>query len=136
MKKEEKYVIARFGNFLVLKKNMAGMDFITVRASSGFWHVCYREDSQMYGNILMMVRNKDFHKYLENWITSLYVMAQAMPDLEFYGDFLKAYHSMQGRMMPKDATEEEDKAALEEVRSIYEMEEGLSKGGGCAVENG
>ena len=125
--KEEKYVIARFGNFVVLKKNMAGMDFITVRASSGFWNVRYREDSQMYGNILMMVRNKDFHKYLENWITALYVMAHAMPDLKFYEDFMNAYHSMQGRIMPPKATEEEDKAALEEVRAMHEMKEELNQ---------
>ena len=136
MEKKEKNVLARVGNFVIVKESGNGMDWVSVKATSGFWTVRYREDSLMYGSLLMMAKDEVLRPYLENWVTSLYVMAQSVPDLEFYGDFLKAYHSMQGRMMPKDATEEEDKAALEEVRSIYEMEEGLSKGGGCAVENG
>ena len=88
--KKEKNVVARVGNFVIVKESGNGMDWVSVKAVSGFWTVRYREDNKMYGSLLMMAKHEDFRPYLENWITSLYVMANAVPDLDFYEDFLNA----------------------------------------------
>lgn len=125
MEKKEKNVVARVGNFVIVKESGNGMDWVSVKATSGFWTVRYREDSLMYGSLLMMAKDEVLRPYLENLVTSLYVMAQAVPDLEFYGDFLNAYQALQERRENAPATEEEDKAALEEVRVMEEMKEEL-----------
>lgn len=127
--KKEKNVIARVGNFVIVKESGNGMDWVSVKAISGFWTVRYREDNKMYGSLLMMAKHDDFRPYLENWITSLYVMANAVPDLDFYSDFLKAYQAMNDRMQEKH-TDEEDMKALEEVRTMEEMKEEIEKEGG------
>ncbi len=123
--KKEKNVVARVGNFVIVKESGNGMDWVSVKAVSGNWTVRYRGDSMMYGSLLMMAKDEALRPYLENWVTSLYVMAQSVPDLEFYGDFLKAYQALQERRENAPATEEEDKAALEEVRVMEEMKEEL-----------
>ena len=123
--KKGKNVVARVGNFVIVKESGNGMDWVSVKATSGFWTVRYREDSLMYGSLLMMAKDEVLRPYLENWVTSLYVMAQSVPDLEFYGDFLNAYQALQERRENAPATEEEDKAALEDVRVMEEMKEEL-----------
>lgn len=123
MEKKEKNVIARVGNFVIVKESGNGMDWVSVKAVSGNWTVRYREDSRMYGMLVMMSKNKALRPYLENWVTSLYLMAQSTPDLKFYEEFLHAYEGLQERSKLPDATEEEDKAALEEVRTMEEMKE-------------
>lgn len=125
MEKKEKNVIARVGNFVIVKESGNGMDWVSVKAVSGFWAVRYREDSRMYGMLVMMSKNKALQPYLENWVTSLYLMAQSTPDLKFYEEFMRAYQGMTERAKLPDATEEEDKAALEEVRVMEEMKEEL-----------
>lgn len=127
--KKEKNVIARVGNFVIVKKSGNGMDWVSVKAVSGFWTVRYREDNKMYGYLLMLAKHEDFRPYLENWITSLYVMANAVPDLGFYEDFMNAYKAMNDRMQEK-YTDEEDMKALEEVRTMEEMKEEIEKEGG------
>ena len=127
--KKEKNVIARVGNFVIVKKSGNGMDWVSVKAVSGFWTVRYREDNKMYGTFLMLAKHEDFRPYLENWITSLYVMANAFPDLDFYEDFMNAYKAMNDRMQEK-YTDEEDIKALEEVRTMEEMKEEIEKEGG------
>lgn len=127
--KKEKNVIARVGNFVIVKKSGNGMDWVSVKAVSGFWTVRYREDNKMYGYLLMLAKHEDFRPYLENWITSLYVMANAVPDLDFYEDFMNAYKAMNDRMQEK-YTDEEDMKALEEVRTMEEMKEEIEKEGG------
>ena len=129
MEKKEKNVVARVGNFVITKESGNGMDWLSVKAVSGFWTVRYREDNKMYGSLLMMAKHEDFRPYLENWITSLYVMANAVPDLDFYEDFMNAYKAMNDRMQEK-YTDEEDMKALEEVRTMEEMKEEIEKEGG------
>ena len=129
MEKKEKNVVARVGNFVIVKEVGNGMDWVSVKAVSGFWTVRYREDNKMYGYLLMLAKHEDFRPYLENWITSLYVMANAVPDLDFYEDFMNAYKAMNDRMQEK-YTDEEDMKALEEVRTMEEMKEEIEKEGG------
>ena len=124
--KKEKNVVARVGNFVIVKESGNGMDWVSVKAVSGFWTVRYREDNKMYGSLLMMAKHEDFRPYLENWITSLYVMANAVPDLDFYEDFLNAYQAMNDRIQNRH-TDEEDRKALSEARVMDEMQEEIEK---------
>lgn len=125
--KNEKNVIARVGNFVITKESGNGMDWVSVKAVSGFWTVRYREDSRMYGMLVMMSKNKALEKYLENWVTALYTMAQSTPDLKFYEEFMHAYQGLTERAKLPEATEEEDKEALEEVKMEQEMKEETPK---------
>lgn len=116
----EKNVILRLGNFVVSKETGNGMDWVSVKASSGFWTVRYREDSSMYGTLMMLVDNESLHPYLDGWIHALYAMAATTPDLDFYQAFYEAYAAMNARR-EEVYTEEEHKAALEEDKALYEM---------------
>ena len=126
MEKKEKNVIARVGNFVIVKESGNGMGWVSVKATSGFWTVRYREDNAMYGVLLMLVETEEYRNYLEAFVKSVYVLASCTPDLDFLGDFYNAYVSMQERRK-KEASEDEDKAALEEVRALYEMKEEAEK---------
>ena len=122
MEKKEKNVIARVGNFVIVKESGNSMGWVSVKATSGFWTVRYREDNAMYGVLLMLVETEEYRDYLEAFVKAVYVLASCTPDLDFLGDFYNAYISMQERRK-KEATEDEDKAALEEVRVMEEMKE-------------
>lgn len=123
MEKKEKNMLARVGNFVITHESGNGMDWVSVKAVSGFWTVRYREDNRMYGMLVMMSKNKALEKYLENWVTTLYVMAQATPDLKFYEEFMHAYKGLLERAKLPEPSDEEDKAALEELRVMEEMKE-------------
>ena len=56
-------------------------------------------------------------------MTTLYVMAQATPDLKFYEEFMHAYKGLLERAKLPEPSDEEDKAALEELRVMEEMKE-------------
>lgn len=125
MEKKEKNVVAKVGNFVIAKESGNGLDWMSVKAVSGFWTVRYREDNSIYGMILMLARNKDYGAYLEAFVNTVYVLSNCTPDLEFLEEFHKAYHGMMERRRAVPATEEEDKAALDEVKAMYEMQEEL-----------
>ena len=42
-----KKTIARVGNFIVTKENGNGMDWVSIKAVSGFWTMRFRQDNMM-----------------------------------------------------------------------------------------
>ena len=43
-----KKTIARVGNFIVTKENGNGMDWVSIKAVSGFWTMRFRQDNMMF----------------------------------------------------------------------------------------
>lgn len=123
-----KKVIARVGNFVVTKENGNGMDWVSIKAVSGFWTLRFREDNPMYHTVVMLCENDDLHAYLEGWINSVYVLGNTTPDLEFFKAFYNAFDSMNNRREKEQLPEEENKEILKEMKTLEEMKEELKKG--------
>ena len=123
-----KKIIARVGNFIVTKENGNGMDWVSIKAVSGFWTFRFREDNQMYHTVVILCENDNLHTYLEGWINSVYVLGNTTPDLEFFEVFYNAFDSMNNRKKNKPVPEEEDKEILKEMKALEEMKEDLKKG--------
>lgn len=123
----EKKVIARMGNFIVTKESGNGMEWVSVKASSGFWTVRFREDNQMYHTVLTLCENEDLHAYLEGWINYVYVSSNATPDLEFFEQFYNAYDAMNKRRQAEPLSDKEDAEILEDVKAMEEMKEEIKK---------
>lgn len=128
MSMNNKKIIARVGNFIVTKENGNGMDWVSIKAVSGFWTFRFREDNQMYHTVVMLCENDNLHTYLEGWINSVYVLGNTTPDLEFFEAFYNAFDSMNNRKKNKPVPEEEDKEILKEMKALEEMKEDLKKG--------
>lgn len=128
MSMNNKKIIARVGNFIVTKENGNGMDWVSIKAVSGFWTFRFREDNQMYHTVVMLCENDNLHAYLEGWINSVYVLGNTTPDLEFFEAFYNAFDSMNNRKKNKPVPEEEDKEILKEMKALEEMKEDLKKG--------
>lgn len=128
MSMNNKKIIARVGNFIVTKENGNGMDWVSIKAVSGFWTLRFREDNQMYHTVVMLCENDNLHAYLEGWINSVYVLGNTTPDLEFFEAFYNAFDSMNNRKKNKPVPEEEDKEILKEMKALEEMKEELKKG--------
>ena len=123
-----KKIIARVGNFIVTRENGNGMDWVSIKAVSGFWTLRFREDNQMYHTVVMLCENDNLHTYLEGWINSVYVLGNTTPDLEFFEAFYNAFDSMNNRKKNKPVPEEEDKEILKEMKALEEMKEDIKKG--------
>lgn len=123
-----KKIIARVGNFIVTRENGNGMDWVSIKAVSGFWTLRFREDNQMYHTVVMLCENDNLHAYLEGWINSVYVLGNTTPDLEFFEAFYNAFDSMNNRRGKEPLPEEEDKEILKEMKALEEMKEELKKG--------
>lgn len=128
MSMNNKKIIARVGNFIVTRENGNGMDWVSIKAVSGFWTLRFREDNQMYHTVVMLCENDNLHAYLEGWINSVYVLGNTTPDLEFFEAFYNAFDSMNNRRGKEPLPEEEDKEILKEMKALEEMKEELKKG--------
>lgn len=128
MSMNNKKIIARVGNFIVTRENGNGMDWVSIKAVSGFWTLRFREDNQMYHTVVMLCENDNLHTYLEGWINSVYVLGNTTPDLEFFEAFYNAFDSMNNRKKNKPVPEEEDKEILKEMKALEEMKEDIKKG--------
>lgn len=128
MSMNNKKIIARVGNFIVTRENGNGMDWVSIKAVSGFWTLRFREDNQMYHTVVMLCENDNLHTYLEGWINSVYVLGNTTPDLEFFEAFYNAFDSMNNRKKNKPVPEEEDKEILKEMKALEEMKEEFKKG--------
>ena len=123
----EKKAIARVGNFIVTKESGNGMEWVSVKASSGFWTMRFREDNPMYHMILMLCENENLHPYLEGWINSVYVLSNTTPDLEFFEEFYNAYDAMNKRRHAEPLSDKEDAEILGDVKAMEEIKEHAKK---------
>ena len=109
----EKRVIARVGNFIVTKENGNGMDWVSIKAVSGFWTMRFRQDNMMFRMVNEMAGDENLHAYLESWVKMCY---------------LKSYSDWSERQAKSEEvlSDEEDAKILEEERRKWEMKEELS----------
>lgn len=125
---DNKNIIARVGNFIVTKESGNGMDWISVKASSGFWTMRFRQDNMMFRMVDGMAGDENLHAYLESWVKMCYLMSNCMPDLDFMEEFYKSYTGWCDRQTKQEEvlSDEEDAKILEEERRKWEMKNELS----------
>lgn len=123
-----KKTIARVGNFIVTKENGNGMDWVSIKAVSGFWTMRFRQDNMMFRMVNEMAGDENLHAYLESWVKMCYLMSNCMPDLDFMEEFYKSYSDWSERQAKSEEvlSDEEDAKILEEERRKWEMKNELS----------
>ena len=113
----KKNIIARIGNFEITKDCGPEHDYLRIKSVSGHWGVTYRDDNEMYGKIMAMVRDKEYAQTLEHTIVCLYHCTTILVDEQFAVDFMIALEAMRDRMVAATTvpTEEENAEAVKEA---------------------
>lgn len=120
---KKKNVIARVGNFEIHKESGPDHDYLRIKAVDGHWAIMYRDDNEMYGKILAMVKDKSYADTLEHTIVFLYHFTNMTVDVEFVNDFCAISAAMQerkGKSKP-EPTEQEEADAIAEVEMMEEI---------------
>lgn len=125
---KKKNVIARVGNFEITKDSGAEHDYIRIKAIGGNWGLTYRDDNEMYGKLLAMVRDKEYADTLEHTVVFLYTFTNMMVDVELVNDFCAITAAMQQRRADAQPipTEQEEAEAIAEVQMMEEMKKTLT----------
>lgn len=125
---KKKNVIARVGNFEITKESGPEHDYIRIKAVSGNWGLMYRDDNEMYGKILAMIKDEQYAETLEATAYFLYQFTNTMIDKEFATDFAAVWLTMLERKDKKKPkpTEQEEADAIAEVEMMEEIKKTLS----------
>ncbi len=123
----KKNIIARVGNFEITKDGGSEHDYLRIKSVSGHWGVTYRDDNEMYGKIMAMVRNEEYHETLQMTVLYIYYASSTLIDSEFAKDYFTALEAMRDRMaeIKPNPTEEENNAAIDEVAIMEEAKKVL-----------
>lgn len=126
----KKNVIARVGNFEITKEESPYYNYLRIKSISGDWGVTYRDDNEMYGKIMTMVRDKEYAKTLEMHVIHLFYTTTMLIDQQFAMDFLVALEGMRDRMAKAagEPTEAEEDEAIKEAEVMEDMKEMLEDG--------
>ena len=126
----KKNIIARAGNFEITKDGGSEHDYLRIKSVSGHWGVTYRDDNEMYGKIMAMVRDKEYAQTLEYTIVYLYHTTTILIDAEFANDYFSALERMCNRMAAAAPvpTEAEEAEAIKEAEVMKEAREILGDG--------
>lgn len=128
----KKNIIARVGNFEITKDGGSEHDYLRIKSVSGHWGVTYRDDNEMYGKIMAMVRDKEQAKHLELYVLHIYYTTNIVIDEQFGLDFMIALEAMRDRMAkaqgePTEAEEAEaikEAEVIEDVKNLFRNDEG------------
>ena len=125
----KKNIIARVGNFEITKEESPYFSYLRIKSVSGHWGVTYRDDNEMYGKIMAMVRDKEYAKSLELYILHIFYTTNIVIDEQFALDFMVALEAMHGRMAKAqgEPTEEEEAEAIKEAEVMEDMREILNE---------
>lgn len=126
---KKKNIIARVGNFEILKESGAEHDYLRIKAVNGHWGLSYRDDNEMYGKILAMVKDETYADTLEHTIVFLYHFTNMTVDVEFVNDFCAISAAMQERKdkSKPEPTEQEDDDAIAEVEIMEEIKKNITE---------
>ena len=124
----KKNIIARVGNFEITKDVGSEHDYLRIKSVSGHWGVTYRDDNEMYGKIMAMVRDPDYAKALELYVLHIYHTTSIVIDEQFALDFMVALEAMRDRMAKAqgEPTEEEEAEAIKEAEVMEDVRELLN----------
>lgn len=120
----KKNVIARVGNFEITKDGGSEHEYLRIKTVSGDWGVMYRDDSEMYGKLMTMIRDKEYEKTLELHVLHLFYTTTILIDQQFALDFVVALEALRDRMAKaaKEPTEEEETEAIKEAEVMEDMQ--------------
>lgn len=124
---KKKNIIARVGNFEIHKESGPEHDYLRIKAVNGHWGISYRDDNEMYGKMLAIVKDKSYADTLEHTIVFLYHFTNMTVDVEFVNDFCAISAAMQerkGKSKP-EPTEQEEADAITEVEMMEEIKNDL-----------
>lgn len=123
-------MIARVGNFEITKDGGSEYQYLRIKTISGDWGVTYRDDNEMYGKIMTMVRDKEYAKTLELHVIHLFYTTTMLIDQQFAMDFLVALEAMRDRMAKAqgEPTEAEEAEAIKEAEVMEDMKNMLEDG--------
>ncbi len=123
----ERYnVVARVGNFEIVREEVSLHSYLRIKTVSGDWGVSYRDDNEMYGKVLAM-RGDEGHLGL--FVTHIFYATSITIDVEFALDYVVALERMRDRMVAHAEGAEEQSAheeALEEMETLEDIREILS----------
>ena len=125
---KKKNIIARVGNFEIHKESGPEHDYLRIKAINGNWGISYRDDNEMYGKMLAMVKDKSYADTLEHTIVFLYHFTNMAVDVEFINDFCAISAAMQerkGKSKP-EPTEQEEADAIAEVQMMEEIKKTIN----------
>lgn len=124
----KKNVIARVNNFEITKDGGSEHDYLRIKSVSGHWGVTYRDDNEMYGKIMAMVRDKEQTKHLELYVLHIFYTTNIVIDEQFGVDFMIALEAMRDRMAKAqgEPTEKEEAEAIKEAEAFTMINDQLS----------
>lgn len=125
----KKNIIARVGNFEITKEESPYFSYLRIKSVSGHWGVTYRDDNEMYGKIMAMVRDKEHAKHLELYILHIFYTTNIVIDEQFALDFMVAMEAMRDRMAKAqgEPTEAEEAEALAEAETMEDIKDLLQR---------
>ena len=120
---KEKNVVARVGNFEIIKESGPEHDYLRIKAINGSWAIMHRDDSPMYGAWLMMCKDPEYRNGMEVIITMSYHLTNSILDKEFVEDFFNALDAMCKRKINAAPvpTEQEEAEAIAEVQMMEDI---------------
>lgn len=126
---KKKNVIARVGNFEIVKDCSVEHDYIRIRAINGHWSITHRDDSPMFGVWIAMCKDSEYAKGMEVIITMSYTLTNSLLDEKFVEDFFNALDAMGKRKVEADPipTEQEEFDAISEVQMMEEIKDNITE---------
>lgn len=117
------------GSFVVTRDTGTEHDWVCIRAIVGNWTLRYRDDSALYGKILEMARNKEYHDLLRYFINMNFMLANTLPDAQFVKDFFVAFNDYTKRMVDamKDPSRDEQDRHAEEAEALVGLQSEISE---------
>lgn len=126
---KKKNVIARVGNFEIVKDSSVERDYIRIRAINGHWSITHRDDSPMFGVWMAMCKDSEYAKGMEVIITMSYTLTNSLLDEKFVEDFFNALDAM-GKRKVKAApipTEQEESDAISEAQMMEKIKKTIGE---------
>ncbi len=126
---KKKNVIARVGNFEIVKDSSVEHDFIRIRAINGHWSITHRDDSPMFGVWMAMCKDSEYAKGMEVIITMSYTLTNSLLDEKFVEDFFNALDAMGKRKVEAAPipTEQEESDAISEAQMMEEIKDNITE---------
>lgn len=126
---KKKNVIARVGNFEIVKDSSVEHDYIRIRAINGHWSITHRDDSPMFGVWMAMCKDSEYAKGMEVIITMSYTLTNSLLDEKFVEDFFNALDAMGKRKVEAAPipTEQEESDAISEAQMMEEIKDNITE---------
>lgn len=128
----------QIGNYLLAKEKNSLGEVLCVRAVSGQWSIRWSDDTYVYAVLMRLMHDEKCHPYIEALLTLFFAATNYPHDFAalaetkqtpFINGFTKLLNEQTELELSfkRDATAEEDEAALKEVGEMHDIQEELEK---------